>query len=146
MQKYTIPVLNPNASSLQVLKLNMSIYLHGTSLVAQWVKNLLAMWDTQVPSHAELRHHLWFSFTHFSYPINPHALLISSPIFLFNLSTSVHFQFSRSVVSDSLQPHGLQHTRFPCSSPTPGACSNSCPPSQWCHPTISSSVVSSSHL
>ena len=50
MQKYTIPVLNPNASSLQVLKLNMSIYLHGTSLVAQWVKNLLAMWDTQVQS------------------------------------------------------------------------------------------------
>ena len=50
MQKYTIPILNPNASSLQVLKLNMSIYLHGTSLVAQWVKNLLAMWDTQVQS------------------------------------------------------------------------------------------------
>ena len=48
MQKYTIPVLNPNASSLQVLKLNMSTYLHGTSLVAQWVKNPLAMWETQV--------------------------------------------------------------------------------------------------
>ena len=50
-------------------------------------------------------------------------------------------QFSHSVVSDSLWPHGLQHTRLPCPSPTPGACSNSCPPSQWCHPTISSSVV-----
>ena len=44
-------------------------------------------------------------------------------------------------MSDSLQPHGLQHTRLPCPSPTPGACSNSCPSSRWCHPTISSSVV-----
>ena len=42
---------------------------------------------------------------------------------------------------DSLQHHGLQHTRLPCSSPTPRVCSNSCPLSQWCHPTISSSVV-----
>ena len=50
-------------------------------------------------------------------------------------------QFSHSVVSDSLQPHGMQHTRLPCPSPTPGACSNSCPLSQWCHPTISSSVI-----
>ena len=50
-------------------------------------------------------------------------------------------QFSCSVVSDSLQPHGLQHTRPPCPSPTPGAYSNSCPLSRWCHPTISSSVV-----
>ena len=50
-------------------------------------------------------------------------------------------QFSRSVMSNSLQPHGLQHAWPPCSSPTPGACSTSCPFSQWCHPTISSSVV-----
>ena len=41
----------------------------------------------------------------------------------------------------SLQPHGLWHARLPCPPPTPGACSNSCPLSQWCHPTISSSVV-----
>ena len=50
-------------------------------------------------------------------------------------------QFSRSVVSDSLQPHALQHARPPCPSPTPRAYSNSCPSSGWCHPTISSSVV-----
>ena len=50
-------------------------------------------------------------------------------------------QFSHSVMSDSLQPHGLQHTRLPCPSPTPGACSNSCSSSWWCHPTISSSVI-----
>ena len=47
-------------------------------------------------------------------------------------------QFSCSVTSNSLQPHGLQHARPPCPSPTPGACSNSCPLSRWCHPTISS--------
>ena len=47
----------------------------------------------------------------------------------------------------SLWPHRLQHARPPCPSPTPGACSNTCPLSQWCHPTISSSVVPfSSHL
>ena len=51
-------------------------------------------------------------------------------------------QFSRSVVSDSLQPHGLQQARLPCPSPTPRAYSNSCPSSWWCHPTISSSAVS----
>ena len=50
-------------------------------------------------------------------------------------------QFNRSVVSDSLPPHELQHTSLPCSSPTPRAYSNSCPLSQWCHPTISSSVI-----
>ena len=48
--------------------------------------------------------------------------------------------FSCSVMSDSLWPHGLQHTRLPCPSPTPRACSNSCPLSLQCHPTISSSV------
>ena len=50
-------------------------------------------------------------------------------------------QFSCSVVSDSLWPHGLQHARLPCPSPTPGACLSSHPSSWWCHPTISSSVV-----
>ena len=50
-------------------------------------------------------------------------------------------QFSHSVVSIFLGPHGLQHIRLPHPSSTPGACSNSCPSSQWCHPTISSSVA-----
>ena len=47
-------------------------------------------------------------------------------------------QFSHSVMSDSLWPHGLQHARPPCPSPTPGVYSNSCPLSRWCHPTMSS--------
>ena len=50
-------------------------------------------------------------------------------------------QFSRSVVSDSLRPHELQHIRPPCPSVTPGVYSNSCPSSQWCHPAVLSSVV-----
>ena len=50
-------------------------------------------------------------------------------------------QFSRSVMSDSLWPHELQHARPPCPSPTPGVHSDSCPSSQWCHPAILSSVV-----
>ena len=50
-------------------------------------------------------------------------------------------KFIHSVVSNSLWPHELQHTRPPCPSPTPGVYANPCPLSQWCHPTISSSVI-----
>ena len=62
---------------------------------------------------------------------------------LYNKSSQVALrsvQFSRSVLY-SLRPHGLQHTRLPCPSPTPGACSNSYPLSLWCRPTISFSVI-----
>ena len=56
-------------------------------------------------------------------------------------------QLSYSVMSDCLGPHGLQHARLSCPSPTPGAYSNSCPLNWWCHPTTSSSVIHfSSHL
>ena len=63
-----------------------------------------------------------------------------------NCYSSIHMwvllvQFSCLVLSDSLQPQGLQHTRLPCPSPILGACSNTCPLSRWCHPTISSSVI-----
>ena len=60
---------------------------------------------------------------------------------VFPILSFVSVHFSRSVVSDSLWPHGMRHARPPCPSPTPGACSNSCPSSRWCHPTILSSVV-----
>ena len=71
------------------------------------------------------------------YLISPSPTLpVSIGLFSMSVSPSNH-----SVSSDSLWPHGLQHTRPPCPSPTPGACSNPCPLSQWCHPTISSSVV-----
>ena len=63
---------------------------------------------------------------------------------LFNLHAELSsVQLSCSVMSDSLGSHGLQHARLPCPSPTPGACSNSCQLSRWCHPTISSSVIPS---
>ena len=59
-------------------------------------------------------------------------------------TTQFHYssvQFSHSVISDSLRPHELQHTRPPYPSPTPRVHSNSCPSSRWCHPAISSSVI-----
>ena len=58
-----------------------------------------------------------------------------------HLCTSVQYQFSYPVVSDSLRPRGLQHTRLPCPSPIPGAYSNSWPFCWWCYPTILSSVI-----
>ena len=73
---------------------------------------------------------------------NPLSVL---PVFLLHIQFS-SAQFSRSVVSDSLWPHGVQHTRFPCPSPNPRAYSNSCPSSWWCHPTVSFSVVPFSFL
>ena len=57
-------------------------------------------------------------------------------------SMQISVQFSHSVVSNSLRPHGLQHARLPCLSPNPRACSNSCPLNRWCYPTISSFVIS----
>ena len=53
----------------------------------------------------------------------------------------IYYQFSCSVVSDSLRPHESQHARPPCPSPTPGVHSDSRPSNQWCHPAISSSVI-----
>ena len=79
--------------------------------------------------------------------ILPNQERINTCELISHCSTSHSVQFSHSFVSDYLQPHGLQHTRLPCPSPPPGACSNSCPLSRWCHLTISSSVVPfSSHL
>ena len=69
--------------------------------------------------------------------------LIGSPP---SISPPPHLQFSCSVVLDSLPPHGLQHTRPPCPSQTPRVYSNSCPLSWWCHPAISSFIVTFSHL
>ena len=67
------------------------------------------------------------------------CLITLTSLYCLGLFSSVWF--SHSAVSDSLRPHGLQHARPPCPSPTPRAYSNSCPSSHWCHPTISSSVI-----
>ena len=66
------------------------------------------------------------------------CILMRMILLLFESTDMVSVQFSHSVVSDSLQPHELQHARPPCPSQTPGVHSNSCPSSRWCHPTISS--------
>ena len=60
---------------------------------------------------------------------------------IIKLTRMISCQFSSAQLCPTLRPHGLQHTRLPCLSPTPGVRSNSCPVSRWCHPTISSSVV-----
>ena len=82
--------------------------------------------------------------------ISIHIKVLCRGFSFFLLGYTLQFrsvQFSRSVVSDSLRPHGQQHARPPCSSPIPRAYSNSCPLSQWCHLAISSSVIPfSSHL
>ena len=79
------------------------------------------------------------------HPQRPHLLILSFRNWIlaygFCGGYKCSVQFSWSVVSESLQPHGLQHARPPCPSPTPGVYSNSCPLSQWHHPIISSSVV-----
>ena len=83
---------------------------------------------------------------------NLRRTILSLSIYLYDISlhlfrpclicfAMLSIQFSHSVMSDSLRPHGLMHARPPCPSPTPRAYSNSCPLTQWCHPTISSSVV-----
>ena len=70
-----------------------------------------------------------------------HDLATKSPLNIYiYIVSSVRFS-SVAQSCQNLRPHGLQHTRPPCASPTPGVYSNSCPLSQWCHPTISSSVI-----
>ena len=85
----------------------------------------------------------WSSKPSIIYTVNLPSYLLS-PLLCSTTPTTHIFiclQFSCSVMSNFLQPHGLQHARTPCPSPTPGACSNSCPSSQQCHPPVSSSVV-----
>ena len=74
-------------------------------------------------------------------PPLPDPWLSSNHHLSFTLDIGSSVQFSCSVVSYSLRPHGLQHARPPCPSPTPGAYSDSCLSSRWCHATISSSVI-----
>ena len=81
--------------------------------------------------------------------VQQNAIFQRALLFLFKKKKSIgvsSVQFSHSVVSDSLWPHEPQHARPPCPSPTPRVHPNSCPLSQWCHPTILSSVIPFSSL
>ena len=81
-------------------------------------------------------------FCHYFFTYDTCSLPVCCTDFSFTTWFEWHsVQFSCSVMSDSLQPHEPQHARTPCPSPTPGVYSNPCPLSQWCHPTISSSVI-----
>ena len=80
--------------------------------------------------------------THTHTPVFPTVVeLLFTYKHIFPKSKQGEFLFSGQVMSNSSQPHGLQHARLPCPLPFPRVCSNSCPLSQWDHPTISSSVV-----
>ena len=96
-------------------------------------KLLSVLCPSKLPHHSRPLSHEGRCLSVFTLRLISHACITS----VFNWE----FRFSRSVVSDSLRPRGPQHARLPCSSPTPRACSNSCPSSWWCHPTISSSAV-----
>ena len=98
------------------------------------VDNTIFSREVNCPSYSQIETHSLTKLV-FWWRVSSRMLLCSSG------STCSSVQFSLSVVSDSLWPHGLQHTRPPCPSPTPGVYSNSCPLSRWCHQTISSSVV-----
>ena len=102
-------------------------------------KNSLPLWTMLLWSHEPLR-----STTSPFLSSLLHCPASLSTIFFslsFNRLSLCSVQFSRSVMSDSLRPHGLQHARLACPSPTPGAYSNACPLSQWCHPTISLCLI-----
>ena len=115
------------------------------------VGGLLAGWIAEVPPSLCLHHHMAFLGVYlcpylplhkdvFSNGLNWRILVMVHEVPSLP-SSMISVQFSHSVMFNSLRPHGLQHARLPCPSPTPGACSNSCPLSQWCHSTISSSIV-----
>ena len=96
-------------------------------------------------SHKALYMNVYSSFIHNCHNLEAIEMPFSrwvnkTTVWMQTLESSV--QFSRSVVSGSLWPHGLQHARLSCPSPTPGACSDSHPLNRWCHPTILSSVAS----
>ena len=85
----------------------------------------------------------WLQSGHHAVRFSPLVAIIVSAKHLRNMHETgiCSLQFSRSVMSASFRPHGRQHSRLPCPSAAPGACSNSRPLNRWCHPTISSSVV-----
>ena len=100
---------------------------------------LLFLWSRSALKVVWKRLHMCSILCFFSFPLplGPASSSLTQPLFFSMCSV----QFSCSVVSDSLRPHGLQHIRLPCPLPTTGVHSNSCLLSRWCHPTISSSVI-----
>ena len=138
-----IPVLGwfpgeGNGSSLQYSCLENPRDRGAWQLQSMKLHRLGHGWETE-HTCAFLSRACWYTFIYTEYKLD----IVSTQFFAKNnwrLQTH-SVQCSHSVMSDSLQPHELQHARPPCSSLTPGDYSNSCPSSWWCHPTISSSVI-----
>ena len=130
-------VLHSSKSATQALWCGLALVLSAVLIIVTLIcVSTISPFLWKVKSHTQLRQCTWVVclrtpsvFTHVRQPLKYGPLL------------SPFSHFSLSGMSDSLQPHGLQHTRLPYPSPTPGACWNSCPLSQWCHPAISSSVI-----
>ena len=115
--------------------------LNFRNLLLNYIWLLFQIFDLQICSSS-----LWLlSFTRYLFSISPICSLFLIFAFfgyiIFYNFTFNSVQFSHSVMSNSLQPHELQHTRPPCPSPTARVHQNPCPLSLWCHPTISSSVI-----
>ena len=89
------------------------------------------MYSVYVPS--------FYLLDYFSFPLLSWLISFKHSHLSFPIKTVVLLLFSRQVVFDSLRPHGRQHARLPCPSPSPGVCLHSCSLNRWCHPTISSS-------
>ena len=97
-----------------------------------WIKtSLMEMYSVYVPS--------FYLLDYFSFPLLSWLISFKHSHLSFPIKTVVLLLFSRQVVFDSLRPHGRQHARLPCPSPSPGVCLHSCSLNRWCHPTISSS-------
>ena len=152
-QGKNLPTFNPSQSQVIHIKNNLldTKYLFCHLCVEELHFFLLfdlhwVNWETMKGKLIDIT---LMDLVHWSYSNNTFICLFSSdfvippptPPHLAQSQNSPSVQFSHSVVSDSLWHHELQHDRLPCSSLTPGACSNSCPSSQWCHLAISSSVI-----
>ena len=116
---------------------------HSTRVSSQYCPiELSAVMEKSLPvlSNMAATSHMWLLGT-WNKASATEVLNCSFNSIYIKVTTFGSVQFSRSVVSDSLQPHESQHARPPCPSPTPGVHSDSGPLSQWCHPAISSSVI-----
>ena len=117
--------------------IHISLYQYHTFLTSSVFVALSEVWEGYNPDFFLFPQDCYGNSGSFWFHIN--FRICSSSVK--NVMGNLIVQFSRSIVSDSLQPHGMQQARLPCPSPTPRFYSNSSPLSWWCHPTISSSAV-----
>ena len=121
-----------NNTEIYGLRHKLTIKANDLRTVPIWEQSLHGLPESsRLPSYAALMSTLPMP----AFPLSEHVTSSGNWLIISSV------QFSHSVVSDFLQPHESQHSRLPCPALTPRTCSNSCPLSWWCHPTISSSVI-----